>query len=62
MSRTNLRQILLGALLLVVGSAVVLGVGSGLTASFPKIVASLAALGLAAGALLVGTADPGRPV
>lgn len=53
---TDTRKLGLGALLLVVSSLVILGVGvqgSGL----PLLLATLAALGLAAGSLLVGLSE-----
>lgn len=53
---TDTRKLGLGALLLIVSSLVILGVGvqgSGL----PLLLAALAALGLAAGSLLVGLSE-----
>ncbi|MFB6309033.1 MAG: hypothetical protein ABEH35_06860 [Haloarculaceae archaeon] len=56
---TNTRKVILGVLLLVASSAVIFSTtGIGAPAAF----GSLAALGLAAGALLVGTAGDARPV
>jgi len=62
---TDTRKVQVGALLLVVSSILIFGAGvvdigvSGLVAG---ITAGLAALGLAAGALLAGTSEDGRPV
>jgi hypothetical protein len=58
---TNTTKIGIGVVLLLISSALILGTGvQGL--NLPVIGASLAALGLAAGALLVGTSEDGRPV
>jgi len=62
MSQTDSTQIVLGGLLLLAGSAILFAVSGGVTPDIPKAVGILAAVGLAAGALLVGTSDPGRPV
>ncbi|QGN06294.1 hypothetical protein Hrd1104_02630 [Halorhabdus sp. CBA1104] len=51
---------LLGFVLLVVSSAVMLA--GGVSDIVPAVAGAPAALGLAAGALLVGTAAQGRPV
>lgn len=58
---TDKRKVMLGAVLLVVSSALILAAGQ-LGAGVPMLAAALAALGLAAGALLVGTSEDGRPV
>ena len=58
---TDTRKVGLGVLLLVVSTALILGTGQ-LGSSLPPILGSLAALGLAAGALLVGTSEDARPV
>jgi len=58
---TDTTKIGLGVILLLISSVLILGTGlQGL--QLPVVGASIAALGLAAGALLVGTADDGRPV
>jgi len=62
---TDKRKVQIGAVLLLISSVLIFGAGvvdigiSGLTAG---IAAGFAALGLAAGALLVGTSEDGRPV
>lgn len=57
----NKQKVLLGVLLLAVSSLLIFGAGPlGLPA--PGIAIGVAALGLAAGALLVGTSEDGRPV
>jgi len=58
---TDTRKVALGVLLLVVSSALILGTGT-IDIGIPTVAAALAALGLAAGALLVGTSEDGRPV
>jgi len=58
---TDTRKVALGALLLVVSSALILGTGQ-VSLNVPVYAAALAALGLAAGALLVGTSEDGRAV
>ncbi|WP_247007900.1 hypothetical protein [Halorientalis litorea] len=58
---TDKRKVMLGAVLLVVSSALILAAGQ-LGAGVPVFAATLAALGLAAGALLVGTSEDRRPV
>jgi hypothetical protein len=58
---TDTTKIGLGVVLLLISSVLILGTGvQGL--NLPTIGATVAALGLAAGALLVGTSDDGRPV
>ncbi|WP_275883629.1 hypothetical protein [Halorhabdus sp. BNX81] len=49
-----------GFALLVVSAAIILGIG--FTDLIPAFVAAIAAIGLAAGTLLVGTAGEGDPV
>jgi len=58
---TDKRKVMLGVVLLVVSSALILATGQ-LGTGVPVFAAALAALGLAAGALLVGTSEDGRPV
>lgn len=60
MSQTDIRKVVIGSLLLLAGTVIVFG--GQLTADLPRIVGSLAMVGLAAGALLLGTSEPGRPV
>jgi len=57
----NSTKIVLGALLLVISSALILGTGLQ-DLGMPTVAGSLAALGLAAGSLLVGTSEGGQPV
>lgn len=58
---TDTRKVGLGALLLVASTAIIIGTGQLGNALHP-VLGSLAALGLAAGALLVGTSGDARPV
>ena len=58
---TDTRKVVLGPLLLVASSAIILGTGQ-LGSGVPAWAASLAALGMAAGALFVGTSEDARPV
>ncbi|QIO22302.1 hypothetical protein [Haloarcula sp. JP-L23] len=58
---TDNRKVILGALLLFVSTALILGTGP-IDVAIPAVAAGVAALGLAAGALLVGTSEDGRPV
>ncbi|MHB9288362.1 hypothetical protein ACKVMT_15135 [Halobacteriales archaeon Cl-PHB] len=62
MSETDMRKVLFGAVLLVAGTAIIFGLSGSGAAGLPVALGSLAALGLAAGALLLGTSEPGRPV
>lgn len=62
MSDSNKPKILAGAALLLVGTAIILYVSSAGEAILPGLIGSAAALGMAAGALLVGTSEGGRPV
>ncbi|MFB6142792.1 MAG: hypothetical protein ABEJ30_05555 [Halorientalis sp.] len=58
---TDTQKVLVGVVLLLVSSVLVLSTGEfGL--GVPAFAGSLAALGLAAGALLVGTSGDGQPV
>ncbi|WP_135664415.1 hypothetical protein [Halorhabdus rudnickae] len=59
MSTDSTKQ-LAGFALLLVSSVVILA--GGMTDLLPLVTGSVAALGLAAGALLVGTSGEGRPV
>jgi hypothetical protein len=54
------KKIVGGAGLLVVSSAILLG--AGMTGGIPVALVVLAAFGMAAGALLLGTSEGGRPV
>ncbi|MBX0293552.1 hypothetical protein [Haloarcula nitratireducens] len=58
---TDKRKMLLGGVLLFVSSVLILTAGP-ISLGIPSIVGGLAALGLAAGSLLVGTSEDGRPV
>lgn len=58
---TDTRKVGVGVLLLVASTVIILGTGQ-LGSGFHPTLASLAALGLVAGALLVGTSDEARPV
>ena len=62
MSDSNKNKIFVGALLLVVGTGIILYVSSAGEAILPGLIGSVAALAMAAGALLVGTSEGGRPV
>jgi hypothetical protein len=62
MENTDTTQVLVGAVLLLVGTAVILAVSGRFVPGLPEIAGSLAALGLAAGVLLLGTSDGERPV
>jgi len=57
----NKQKVILGALLLAISTVLIFGAGPlGLPAR--EIAIGVAALGLAGGALLVGTSEDGRPV
>jgi len=58
---TDTTKIGVGVVLLVISSALILGTGT-VNLGLPLLTMSVAALGLDGGALLVGTADGGRPV
>lgn len=58
---TDIRNVGIGVLLLVASTAIILGTGQ-FGPGFHPVLGSLAALGLAAGALLVGTSEGRRPV
>lgn len=59
---TDKRKVVLGSVLLVVSTILILGAGP-INLGIPAIAAGgIAALGMAAGALLVGTSEDGRPV
>lgn len=58
---TDTRKIGAGILLLVVSSVLIFGTGT-LDLTTRLALAGMATLGLAAGSLLVGTSDDGRPV
>lgn len=55
------KQVGLGALLLLVSSAILLATGT-IGTGIPLVLAAVAALGMAAGSLLIGTSGEGRPV
>ncbi|MEF8882593.1 MAG: hypothetical protein V5A34_08740 [Halapricum sp.] len=56
---TDTRKLSVGAALLAVCSVVIIALG---IADLPVVLGSVAVLGLAAGALIVGTSEGGRPV
>ena len=58
---TDMRKVGIGVLLLVANTAIILGTGQ-LGSGLHPVLGSVAALGLAAGALLVGTSEDARPV
>lgn len=58
---TDRRKVALGAVLLLVSTVLILGTGP-INVGIPGVAAGVAALGLAAGALLVGTSEERRPV
>ncbi|MFC7045045.1 hypothetical protein ACFQH6_06070 [Halobacteriaceae archaeon GCM10025711] len=57
----NTTKVGLGALLLLVSSGILFA-SSTINSGFPLVLAAGASLGMAAGALLVGTSADGRPV
>jgi len=62
---TDKRKVWAGAALLVVSSVLILASGPfglGIPATVAAVMAGVASLGLAAGALLVGTSEDGRAV
>jgi hypothetical protein len=58
---TDKRKIAMGAGLLIISTVLILGAGP-INIGVPAIAAGMAAIGLAAGALLVGTSEERRPV
>ncbi|WP_336338058.1 hypothetical protein [Haloarcula brevis] len=58
---TDTRKVVLGAVLLAVSTVLILGTGA-IDIGIPAAAGTVAALGLAAGALLLGTSEDGRPV
>jgi hypothetical protein len=62
MANTDTTQVLAGAVLLLVGTAVILAVSGEFVPGVPEILGSVAAMGMAAGALLLGTSNGERPV
>ncbi|WP_302080991.1 hypothetical protein [Salinibaculum rarum] len=62
MTETSTTKILFGGALLLAGTAIILAASSAGGVLLPGIVGSVAALAMAAGALLVGTSEGGRPV
>jgi hypothetical protein len=62
MSDSSSTKIFVGAALLLAGTAIILYVSSAGEMILPGILGSAAALAMAAGALLVGTSEGGRPV
>lgn len=58
---TDTRKVILGAVLLAVSTVLILGTGT-IDIGIPAAAGGLAALGMAAGALLIGTSEDGRPV
>ncbi|MDS0222614.1 hypothetical protein NDI54_14810 [Haloarcula sp. S1AR25-5A] len=58
---TDTRKVILGAVLLAVSTVLILGTGA-IDIGIPAAAGALAALGMAAGALLIGTSEGGRPV
>ena len=61
MTTTDSRKVAFGLLLLAVSTVIIFGPGA-LDVTVPIFGIAAGTLGLAAGALLVGTSDPGRPV
>lgn len=62
MNKASQTKILFGAALLLAGTAIILYVSSAGEAILPGLIGSVAALAMAAGSLLVGTSEGGRPV
>lgn len=62
MSESDRTKILVGAVLLLVGAAIIVYVSFAGKAILPGVLGSAAALAMAAGTLLVGTSKGGRPV
>jgi hypothetical protein len=58
---TNTRKVILGAALLAISTVLILGTGA-IDIGIPAVAGALAAIGLAAGALLLGTSEDRRPV
>ncbi|WP_436909323.1 hypothetical protein [Halosimplex marinum] len=61
MTETDSRKVAFGVVLLAVSTVLIFGPGA-LSVGLPVVAIAAGTLGLAAGALLVGTSDPGRPV
>jgi len=61
MTTTDSRKVAFGLLLLAVSTVLIFGPGA-LDVAVPIFAIAAGTLGLAAGALLVGTSDSGRPV
>jgi hypothetical protein len=61
MTETDTRKVAFGVVLLAISTVLIFGPGT-LGVAVPVAAIAAGALGLAAGALLVGTSDPGRPV
>lgn len=61
MTETDVRKVGVGLVLLVASTVLIFGPGT-LGMELPLVLVTAGTLGLAAGALLVGTADGGRPV
>jgi hypothetical protein len=61
MTETDTRKVAFGVVLLAISTALIFGPGA-LGVAVPVVAIAAGSLGLAAGALLVGTSDPGRPV
>jgi len=63
MKQSDQLKVLFGAILLLAGTAIILFVSSAGEAILPGIIGTIAVLGMAAGALLLGISDSdGRPV
>jgi len=61
MTETDTRKVAFGVVLLAISTVLIFGPGA-LDVAVPVVAIAAGTLGLAAGALLVGTSDPGRPV
>ncbi|QLH81821.1 hypothetical protein [Halosimplex pelagicum] len=61
MTETDTRKVAFGVVLLAISTVLIFGPGA-LSVGVPVAAIAAGTLGLAAGALLVGTSDPGRPV
>lgn len=62
MAEIDKRQVLIGAALLLAGTAIILGITVQAVPDIPYAVGVGAAIAVAAGTLMIGTSGDGRPV